>query len=100
MLVEAIAQSKPLLIALDDLHWADTASLELVTELSVPGAHGAGMTHNGKVFYTTNLPGGGTDGLFAIDRSADHGDVRLFLQQTAQSFPESGVVIRDDDPRL
>jgi YVTN family beta-propeller protein len=42
-------------------------SLELVTEISVPGAHGAGMAGNGKVFYTTNLPGGGTDGLFAID---------------------------------
>lgn len=42
-------------------------TLEPVTEISVPGAHGAGMTRNGKVFYTTNLPGGGVDGLFAID---------------------------------
>ena len=25
------------------------------------------MSPNGKVFYTTNLPGGGTDGLYAID---------------------------------
>jgi hypothetical protein len=25
------------------------------------------MTPNGKVFYTTNLTGGGTDGLFAVD---------------------------------
>lgn len=25
------------------------------------------MTRNGKTFYTTNLPGGGTNGLFAID---------------------------------
>ena len=32
-----------------------------------PGPHGAGMARNGKVFYTTNLPGGGTDGLVAID---------------------------------
>ena len=38
-----------------------------VKTISVPGAHGAGMSGNGKVFYTTNLPGGGTDGLFAID---------------------------------
>jgi DNA-binding beta-propeller fold protein YncE len=42
-------------------------TMELVTEIPVPGAHGAGMTLSGKVFYTTNLPGGGTDGLFAID---------------------------------
>jgi DNA-binding beta-propeller fold protein YncE len=45
----------------------DRETLALVTEIPVPGAHGAGMTRNGKVFYTTNLPGGGTDGLFAID---------------------------------
>jgi YVTN family beta-propeller protein len=42
-------------------------TLELVQELNIPGAHGAGMSPNGQVFYTTNLPGGGTDGLFAID---------------------------------
>jgi YVTN family beta-propeller protein len=42
-------------------------TLSLVTEIGVPGAHGAGMARNGKVFYTTNLPGGGTDGLYAID---------------------------------
>jgi YVTN family beta-propeller protein len=41
-------------------------NMNLVKTISVPGAHGAGMTTNGKVFYTTNLPGGGTDGLFAI----------------------------------
>jgi len=42
-------------------------TLELVDEISVPGAHGAGMAPYGQVFYTTNLPGGGADGLFAID---------------------------------
>ena len=42
-------------------------TLQRVTEIEVPGAHGAAMSTNGKVFYTTNLPGGGTDGLFAID---------------------------------
>jgi len=41
--------------------------MSLVETISVPGSHGAAMTTNGKVFYTTNLPGGGTDGLFAID---------------------------------
>lgn len=34
--------------------------------IPIPGAHGAGMALLGDRFYTTNLPGGGTDGLFAI----------------------------------
>jgi len=41
-------------------------NMNLVKKIDAPGAHGAGMTTNGKVFYTTNLPGGGTDGLIAI----------------------------------
>lgn len=43
------------------------ASLQMVAELDVPGAHGAIMSPSGRVFYTTNLPGGGTNGIFAID---------------------------------
>ncbi len=42
-------------------------SMDLVETISVPGAHGAIMTTNGKVFYTTNLPGGGTNGIYAIN---------------------------------
>lgn len=42
-------------------------TLGMITTLDVPGAHGAGMSRDGKVFYTTNLPGGGTDALFTID---------------------------------
>jgi DNA-binding beta-propeller fold protein YncE len=42
-------------------------TMQFVKEIPVPGAHGAGMPLHGKVFYTTNLPGGGTDGLFAIN---------------------------------
>ncbi len=45
----------------------DRYTLEEITRIDAPGAHGAGMSPNGKVFYTTNLPNGGTDGLFAID---------------------------------
>jgi len=41
-------------------------NMSVVETISVPGAHGAIMTTNGKVFYTTNLPGGGTNGLYAI----------------------------------
>jgi DNA-binding beta-propeller fold protein YncE len=42
-------------------------SLNVMDIIDVPGAHGAGMPKNGRYFYTTNLPGGGTDGLFTID---------------------------------
>ncbi len=42
-------------------------TLEEVTSIPVPGAHGAGMARNGKTFYITNISGGGTNGLFAIN---------------------------------
>lgn len=45
----------------------DRRTLDLVTNLDVPGAHGAGMRFDGRFFYTSNLPGGGEDGLVAID---------------------------------
>lgn len=45
----------------------DRRDLSPMAEIAVPGAHGVGMTRNGRVLYTTNLPGGGTDGLYAID---------------------------------
>ncbi len=55
----------------DVVHVLDRRTLRQVTELSIPGAHGAAMSPNGAVFYTTNLPGGGTDGLFAIDTASN-----------------------------
>jgi DNA-binding beta-propeller fold protein YncE len=41
-------------------------NLNFVKSLSVPGAHGAGMSRNGLFFYTTNLSGGGEDALYTI----------------------------------
>ena len=49
----------------------DRDTLDLVTEIDVPGAHGAGMSPDGQTFYTTNLPGGGDNGLFAIDTTTN-----------------------------
>ncbi len=42
-------------------------TLQEVTAIPVPGAHGVGMARNGKTVYTTNISGGGTNGLFTID---------------------------------
>lgn len=45
----------------------DRLTMAHVETIDAPGAHGAGMPTNGMTFYTTNLPGGGTDAIYAID---------------------------------
>jgi DNA-binding beta-propeller fold protein YncE len=67
-------------------------TLELVEEIVVPGAHGAWMSPNGQVFYTTNLPGGGTDGLFAIDTKTN---TVLGSTDTPYAVPHNIVVTRN-----
>jgi YVTN family beta-propeller protein len=42
-------------------------SMAQVASLAIPGAHGAGMAQNGRTFYTTNLSGGGSAALYAIE---------------------------------
>ena len=71
----------------------DRRTLELVAELSVPGAHGAGMSPNGQVFYATNLPGGGTDGLFAIDTGTN---AIIGSSDTPYPVPHNVVVTKND----
>jgi DNA-binding beta-propeller fold protein YncE len=71
----------------------DRRTLELVKELTIPGAHGAGMTPDGNVFYTTNLPGGGIDGLFAIDT---HTNVVIGSADTPYAVPHNLVVTRNN----
>jgi len=51
----------------NEVYVLDRFNMDLVETISVPGAHGAIMTTNGKVFYTTNLPGGGTNGIYTIN---------------------------------
>jgi YVTN family beta-propeller protein len=53
----------------DAVYVLDRVTLDELAIIDVPGAHGAGMPRNGRYFYTTNLPGGGTDALFVIDTS-------------------------------
>ncbi len=49
----------------------DMGTLALLRSIDVPGAHGAGMSQDGRFFYTTNLPGAGAHALFTIDTRAD-----------------------------
>jgi YVTN family beta-propeller protein len=49
----------------------DRRTMEQVTEIAIPGAHGAGMAFVGDVFYTTNLTGGGSDALWTIDTGSN-----------------------------
>lgn len=51
----------------DAVYILNRYSMEVEKILDVPGAHGAGMTLRGRTFYTTNLPGGGPEGLWTID---------------------------------
>lgn len=50
----------------DAVYVLNRINMSLVETISVPGSHGAGMSNNGKFLYTTNLPGGGTNGLYVI----------------------------------
>ncbi len=56
-------QSSNLLIVLN------RETLQHVTSISIPGAHGAGMAQDGATLYTTNLPSSGHDGLWTINTS-------------------------------
>lgn len=67
-------------------------TLELVQEITIPGAHGAFMSPNGQVFYTSNLPGGGTNGLFAIDAKTN---TVIGSADTPYPVPHNIVVTKD-----
>ncbi len=46
-------------------------TLDPVSAIDIPGAHGAAMTSDGGVFYTTNFPGGGAEGLWTISTATN-----------------------------
>jgi DNA-binding beta-propeller fold protein YncE len=53
----------------DEVVVLDRATLDAApgSPVAIPNAHGANLTALGDFFYTTNITGGGTDALFAID---------------------------------
>lgn len=78
------------------VHVLDRTTLAGVATIPVPGAHGAGMARNGQVFYTTNLPGGGGDGIFAIDPAGN-----TVLGTTDTPFPvPHNVALTPNDGKL
>lgn len=51
----------------DEVLVLNKTNLRHIRSIDVPAAHGVDITRNGKVVYTTNISGGGVDGLFAIN---------------------------------
>lgn len=47
------------------------SDLSLVKVLNIPGAHGIAISKSGKTVYTTNISGGGVDGLFSISTKSN-----------------------------
>ncbi len=43
------------------------SSLAEIETLIIPATHGLDLSRNGRVVYTTNISGGGSDGLWAVD---------------------------------
>lgn len=70
-------------------------SLALVDELEIPGAHGAGMALNGRRFYTTNLPGGGTGAIYTVDTRRN----RILGDPVDTPYPVPHNIALTDDGR-
>jgi DNA-binding beta-propeller fold protein YncE len=49
----------------------DRGTLDFVTSIPIPNAHGAGMMPDGSRFYTTNIAGGGVNGLVTINTATN-----------------------------
>jgi YVTN family beta-propeller protein len=60
----------------------DRFSMEIIRTIDVPGAHGAGMPVLGGNFYTTNISGGGSDGIYVLDI-----ELQEVVGTTDTSFP-------------
>lgn len=45
----------------------DRQTLAPIDSVSIPSAHGIDLSRNGRVVYTTNIAGGGSDALWAVD---------------------------------
>lgn len=65
--------------------------------VSIPAAHGLDITQNGRVVYTTNIGGGGTDALWAVN--VNQGEVIGEPVDTPVAVPHN-LVLADNDRKL
>jgi YVTN family beta-propeller protein len=74
----------------------DRSTLDFITSIPVPNAHGAGMLPDGSRFYTTNIAGGGSNGLLTIDTATN---TVLDTDSTALSTPHN-IAVSPDGSKL
>jgi YVTN family beta-propeller protein len=70
----------------------DRSTLDFVTSIPVSNAHGAGMSPDGSRFYTTNIAGGGSNGLLTINTATS---TILDTDSTAFNTPHNIVIAPD-----
>jgi DNA-binding beta-propeller fold protein YncE len=70
----------------------DRSTLDFVTSIPIPNAHGAGMMPDGSRFYTTNIAGGGTDGLLTINTATN---ATINTDSTSIAMPHNVAISRD-----
>jgi DNA-binding beta-propeller fold protein YncE len=74
----------------------DRGTLDLVTSIPVANAHGAGMLPDGSRFYTSNIAGGGNNGLLTIDTATN---TVIDTDSTALNTPHN-IAISPDGLKL
>ncbi len=67
------------------------SDLRQVSRIDVPNAHGIDITRNGRVIYTTNIAGGGTDAIFAINTRTN----QVIGEPVDSNFPTPHNVVLD-----
>jgi DNA-binding beta-propeller fold protein YncE len=69
----------------------DRDTFDLQPGIAIPAAHGAWMSRNGQSFFTTNIAGGGVDGVFEIDTGIndfiDHWDTPFATPHNIATTP-------------
>jgi YVTN family beta-propeller protein len=88
----------PLYVASQNSHVVQVLhrrDLTAVTAIAVPGAHGVWIPDSGKILYVTNLPGGGTEGLFTIDLTTQ----TVIGTAVDTAFPVPHNLVATDDGR-
>lgn len=76
----------------DLVQFLDRGDLLPLGAVQAPGAHGVWLAPGGRTFYTTNLPGGGSNGLITID--VPRREIRAAID-TPFPVPHNIVATRD-----